>query len=80
MSRMFPAQRTDALGHLLSAGSCKGGLVIHLLVPKCPSAFLVRRLSLADFADLPPQTASSCLIDIARPMCVTAGFSPSAYS
>ena len=43
------------------AGSCKGGLVIHLLVPKCPSAFLLRRLSLADFADLPPKQRQAAL-------------------
>ena len=39
----------------LSFESCKGGLVIHLLDPKCPSACLLRGLSVADFADPPPK-------------------------
>ena len=53
----FPAHRRPGL----SIKSCKGGLVIHLLDPKHPSACPLRGLSVADLADQPPKQRQAAL-------------------
>jgi hypothetical protein len=54
----------------LSFRCCKGGLVIHLLDPKCPSACLLRGLSVADFADPTPKQRQA-LLSISLGRCVS---------
>lgn len=54
----LPAHRRPGL----SIESCKGGgLVIHVLDPKHPSACPLRGLSVADLADLPPKQRQAAL-------------------